>query len=142
MVEVRAPAWTLSSQAVSNSELCSAPCWCPVKVCSLQSLEGYDSRRVRVRTLCTWHKRILYSNFLSETGHPASFVCFLETSSRNLKIHHIVLDPSRCLWKVLWNLMSCKEKDLAFRMWYFLLALVPKLLAWEVGLDALSAFHG
>lgn len=74
MVEVRAPARTLSSQAVSSSELCSAPCWCLVKVCSLQSLEGYDSRRVRVRTLCTWHKRILYSNFLSETGHPASFV--------------------------------------------------------------------
>lgn len=92
-VEVRAPARPLSSQAVSNSELCSAPCWCLVKVCSLQSLEGYDSRRVRVRTLCTWHKRILYSNFLSETGHPASFVCFLETSSRNRKIHHLCWIP-------------------------------------------------
>lgn len=53
-----------------------------------------------------------------------------------------MLDPSRCLWKVLWNLMSCKEKDLGFRVWYFLLARVPKLLAWEVGLDSLSTFHG
>ena len=53
-----------------------------------------------------------------------------------------MLDPSRCLWKVLWNLMSCKEKDLGFCVWYFLLARGPKLLAWEVGLDSLSTFHG
>lgn len=87
------PLLGLSSQAISNSELCSAPCWCLVKLCSLQSLEGHGSRRVRVRTLCTGHKRILYSNFLSETGHPASFVCFLETSSRNPKIHHLCWIP-------------------------------------------------
>ena len=38
--------------------------------------------------------------------------------------------------------MSCKEKDLGFCVWYFLLARVPKVLAWEVGLDSLSTFHG
>lgn len=37
--------------------------------------------------------------------------------------------------------MSCKEKDLGFRV-VFPPAWVPKLSAWEVGLDSLSTFHG
>ena len=53
-----------------------------------------------------------------------------------------MLDASRCLWKVILNLVTCKRMDFAFHMWYFPLAPVPKLLAWEVGLNSLSAFHG
>lgn len=74
-------------------------------------------------------------------GHPESLVCFLETRGLSRKTHPLMLGFSRCFWKVHLSLVSEKGMDSTFPIWYFCLAPVHPLLAWEVGLDSQLTFH-
>jgi len=56
--------------------------------------------------------------------------------------HPLMMDFSRCFQKVHLSLVSEKGTDSIFPIWYFRLAPVHPSLAWEVGPDSRSTFHG
>lgn len=69
---------------MSTFEPCSSPCWCLVKIYSLQALEGYNVQGlIEDSALCP--KGSFTPVSCSEIGHPESRVCFLEASSLNVK---------------------------------------------------------